>query len=64
MTIYQTKTCYYVKLAEMDPVERALFTTWLAGLPRPLEKEECAYLFDYRWFKRQQMERKACPSIN
>jgi len=64
MTIYQRGEVYWVNLAEMDPVERDLFSTWLGGLPRPLEKEDCAYLFDYLWFKRQQRERKSVPSLN
>ena len=64
MTIYHRGEVSWVKLAEMGSVERALFSAWLRGLPRPLEKEDCAYLFDYLAFRRQQQKRNAVPSDN
>jgi hypothetical protein len=64
MNTYRRGEVTWVKLGEMDPVERALFSAWLGGLPRPLEKEDCAYLFDYLSFRSQQQKRKAVPSKN
>jgi hypothetical protein len=41
MTVNQRGEVYWADLAEMDPVERNLFSTWLGGLAWPLEKEDC-----------------------
>ena len=45
----------YIRLGEIETVERAVFTVWLCGMEMPEEKET-AWLEDYLQFVKQRKE--------
>lgn len=61
MTIYHERGRRpYIRLDELPPLDRAVFSAWLVGLDLPGEGQ--AWLDDWLRYLKARKERRACPT--